>query len=288
MTTGLNEQQREQYARDGYLFPVPIMPAAEAKALRGTLEAVEARYGKPDALPRPLSNYLRSAPHLFMPEVEQAIRDPRILDVVQSILGPDLLVWSCEFFTKEPGSNRHVGWHQDLTYWGLGSTEHELTAWLALSPVTTENGCMRFVAGSHKQGILPHRDTYDPTSLVSRGQEIEGGVDEARATPVVLAPGELSLHHGRMFHASGPNRSNERRIGLAVRYITPEVRNVEGNPDFAMLVRGADRKGHFMNLCGGGRRFDAEALALYEEVTAVHAKVLSTGAKQELQFYKAG
>ena len=88
-----------------------------------------------------------------------------------------------------------------------------MTAWVALSPATIESGCMRFVAGSHKQPIVPHFDTHAEQNLLTRGQEIEVEVEEADATDVVLRPGQVSLHHGHLFHASNPNDSDDRRIG---------------------------------------------------------------------------
>ena len=104
---------------------------------------------------------------------------------------------------------------------------------------------MRFIPGTHKQAIVPHRDTFSEINQLSRGQEIAVEVDEAEAVDVVLQPGEMSLHHGRLFHASHANRSDDRRIGLALRYISPEMRQVVGGKDHAMLVRGEDRHGHF-------------------------------------------
>jgi ectoine hydroxylase-related dioxygenase (phytanoyl-CoA dioxygenase family) len=103
---------------------------------------------------------------------------------------------------------------------------------------------MRMVPGTHT-GQVPHRDTFAPDNLLSRGQEIAVEVDEARAVDVVLRPGEMSLHHVRMFHGSLPNRSSDRRIGYAIRYIPTHVRQLAGARDSATLVRGVDRYGHF-------------------------------------------
>ena len=130
------------------------------------------------------------------------------LDAIESILGPDLLLWSCEYFIKEANSRNMVSWHQDLTYWGMDGSDHEVTAWVALSPATEHSGCMKFVAGSHRESLVPHTDTFADNNLLSRGQEIAVEVDEEDATIAALKPGQMSLHHGRMFHASGPNTTN--------------------------------------------------------------------------------
>ena len=90
-----------------------------------------------------------------------------------------------------------MSWHQDLTYRGMGETDHEVTAWVALSPATEASGCMRFVPGSHRQSIVEHTDTFAGDNLLSRGQEIAVEVDENDAVAAVLRPGQMSLHHGR-------------------------------------------------------------------------------------------
>ena len=131
-----------------------------------------------------------SAPHLLFPFVDEIMRRPSVLAPVAEILGPDLLIWSATLFIKEAGSPDHITWHQDLTYWGLDSTQ-EVTAWIALSPATVESGAMRFIPGSHGQAIVPHRDTFSDTNLLTRGQKIAVEVDEAEAVDVVLAPGQM-------------------------------------------------------------------------------------------------
>ena len=139
-----------------------------------------------------------------------------------------------------------MSWHQDLHYWGL-ETEEEVTAWVALSPATTESGCMRFVAGSQYQ-CVDHHDTHDTDNLLTRGQEMLVTVDENTATDAELAAGQMSIHHGRVFHASYPNKTDQRRIGIAIRYIPTHARQVSGSNMSAMLVRGEDRFGNF-HLC---------------------------------------
>jgi ectoine hydroxylase-related dioxygenase (phytanoyl-CoA dioxygenase family) len=137
-----------------------------------------------------------------------------------------------------------VSWHQDLTYWGLDEV-NEVTAWVALSPATTESGCMRFVPGSHRRRLVPHVDSFAKDNLLTRGQEIAVEVDEASAVDIVLAPGQASLHHGHLFHSSGPNRSGVRRVGVAIRYITPSMKQTSGARLLVAHVSGRDDYGHF-------------------------------------------
>jgi ectoine hydroxylase-related dioxygenase (phytanoyl-CoA dioxygenase family) len=206
--------------------------------------------------------------------------------MVEAVLGPNLLAWSVELFIKEPGSAKTVSWHQDITYWGMGETDDEVTAWVALSDVTIEAGCMRFIPGSHRGNIAAHEDTFDPDNLLSRGQSI-AGVDEARAVPGPLRPGEMSLHHGRCFHASGANASADRRIGLAIRYVTPEVRDHAPGRDWAMPVRGEVPSGGWDCIAGPRGLFHPADLALYDRILASQTATLAAGAEGKVEMYAA-
>jgi ectoine hydroxylase-related dioxygenase (phytanoyl-CoA dioxygenase family) len=182
--------------------------------------------------------------HLCSLWVYSLVSHPLVLDAVESILGPNLLVWSAQWFPKLPGEKAYVSWHQDGTYWGLNPPS-VTTAWIAVSESNRENGCMRVVPRTHKTPLLPQRDTYAANNMLSRGQEIAVEVDEKQAVDLVLRPGEMSLHHIGIVHGSGPNNSQGPRIGLAVRYIVPEVTQSGKERDIAVLVRGKDDYGHF-------------------------------------------
>ncbi len=269
------ETVAEQFARDGYAFPRRIMSEDAALALRQEFEAIERDHPNPR---KPLVAYTRSSAHYVIRFISDIISDPLILDPVSEILGPNLMVWTADIFAKPARSEKYVGWHQDITYWGMGETDHVVTAWIALSPATVESGCMRFVPGSHKQSVVPHADRPEDGAMLSRGQEIAVEVDENDAIPVILRPGEMSLHHGRMFHASGPNHSDDRRIGLAIRYIRPDVALDDGHLDFATLVRGEDTTGNFRHLAGPMRDFDEVSLDLHDRVTEAQEEYLAKGA----------
>ncbi|GAB5449369.1 phytanoyl-CoA dioxygenase family protein [Gymnodinialimonas sp.] len=280
---GLDQSQVATYGRDGVVYPVPVLSEAETRATRQAVEALEAQHAA-GAGGHDLKQFFRVNGQLVIPLLANLARTPAILDAVESLLGPNLLVWSVELFIKEPGDGTVVSWHQDLTYWGMGETDEEVTAWVALSDVSVEAGCMRFIPGSHTGAIVDHKDTFSNDNLLSRGQEI-AGVDESAAVPGPLRPGEMSLHHGRCFHASAPNRSDDRRIGCAIRYVTPEVR--QGlHRDYAMLVRGQDAAQGWINLAGPRGLFDARDLALYEEVLAAQSVALAAGAEGDVAMYQ--
>jgi hypothetical protein len=284
MPASLSSSQIASYRNDGFVFPVDVMSSSQARVLRSGIENLEQTY--PDgSLPQPISQYFRVGAHVVIPLMAEIARTPAVLDAVESILGPDLLVWSCELFIKEPHTSKIVSWHQDLTYWGMGETDDQLTAWIALSPATPQSGCMKFVAGSHNNRIVEHRDTFHEDNLLSRGQEIAVDVDEATATNIVLEPGQMSLHHGRMFHASGPNSSDDRRIGCAIRYVTPGVKQLVADRDYAMLVRGCDSERNWINVAAPSEPFGDGAMALYSRIRSDQSVALAQGARQQVGLY---
>jgi len=226
------------YRHDGYVAPVTAISAAEAQAILAEISVLRAR-SEIDA-----EAVLRHKPHLVLPTIASLIRDPRITDKVAEILGPDILCWTTNLFDKKPGDGKRVSWHQDGTYWGLTSNE-VVTAWIALTDSSPENGCLRVIPGSHTWRQQPHRDTYAADNLLTRGQEIAVQVDEKSAVNIILAPGEMSLHDVMIAHASEPNSSDRPRTGIAIRYIATSVGQASGFEDSATLVRGDDKYGHF-------------------------------------------
>ncbi|MDU8928419.1 phytanoyl-CoA dioxygenase family protein [Alisedimentitalea sp. MJ-SS2] len=270
----------KQYWQDGYLFPIEVMSAAEAAALRAELEQTEETW-RDNGLPLPLNTYKRVNSQCVLPLSHRIGSDPRILDVVEGVIGPDILIYGVEYFIKEPNTRHVVSMHQDLTYWGLGATDGMVTVWLALSSATPASGCMDFVAGSHKNSILPHEDTFDDNNLLSRGQEIAVDVADKDKTAIEIHPGQISLHHGLTIHGSGPNTTDDRRIACVIRYVSPSVAQEVGDKDYAIPVRGADRTGNFIPYAPPTRPFEPRALALYEEIRREQAKVMMNGAKQQ-------
>ena len=277
----LTDAQVASYRENGYLFPLDTFSPGQIDFVCAELEQAygeAVKLGLEDQWP----NLIRANAHYLLPFVYQVATAPRLLDAVESILGPDILLWSAEFFVKKAHSDKIVSWHQDLTYWGLGETDDEITAWLALSDSNVESGCMRFLPGSHRQPLLPHRDTFDEANLLSRGQQVDVEVDENEATDVILKPGQLSLHHGHLFHASGPNTSDHDRVGLVFRFLTPGVRQLVAKRDYAMQVRGIDSLGNWIHVAPPTRNFAAADLELYSRIKADQSAALAEGAAQEL------
>lgn len=266
----LSEAAIARYAREGFLTPLTAFPASTAAALRARLEAHEARAGEP------LGGKFRFKTHLLFTWADEMVHHPAVLDAVEDLLGPDLLCWNSSFFIKAPASAGFVSWHQDANYWGL-EPDDVVTAWVALSPSNEDSGCMKVIPGTHRETQLPHVDTFHKDNLLTRGQEIAVEVDETRAVGIHLRPGEFSLHHVGLVHGSGPNRAADRRIGFAMRYIAPSVRQ-KGQRDSAMLVRGTDRHGHFDPESRPRADLDAAALAAHAGATERKLAVFYEGA----------
>ena len=269
MPKRLSHAEIDRYRSDGVLFAQTILPPAEAARWRRRLEEAEARHGR--------IHYLYK-PHLVLMLADEIVHNSALLDMVEDIIGPNILLWDAAFVIKEAHVEGFFSWHQDLTYWGLEPPD-VVSAWVALSPATPESGCMRMIPGSHKGGILPHRDTFGQNNMLTRGQEITVEIDQSRAVEVVLAPGQASLHHGRVIHASNSNRSNDRRIGLTIQYIPTHVRQVVGKKDSAMLVRGIDDYRHFDPEPRPTVDFDPVTAALQSKMTTLRNEVLYRGAE---------
>ncbi len=262
------------YNARGYHFPVDVLSASEVRAFRAKLEDYEKKSGGP------ISGPVRHRCHVLFPFINDMVRHPRILDAVEDVLGPNIHCWNTSFFIKEARDPGFVSWHQDATYWGL-STPDVMTVWIAFSPANRVSGCMKFVAGSHKTQVS-HKDTFHKDNLLTRGQEIAVDVDEKDAVLVEMTPGQASLHHVLLFHGSEPNRSDDRRIGLAIRYMPTHVKQAVGMRDWATLVRGVDSHKNFEPEPRPVSDMHPDALAFHTMVSEEQVKVLYRGTdKQE-------
>ncbi len=257
MSGALPPQSIAAFERDGALFPVPVLERREADALLHRLEAVERQ--RAGRIPPPQNVKI----HLLLPWLWDLVHDIRILDPVESLLGPDILCWASNFFVKEAGDRKHVPWHQDTTYWGLSDTK-ALTAWIAFTDSKVANGCLQIVKGTH-HAPLPHVETGDETSMLPIRERLAIQVDPATVANVELSAGEMSLHDGRLAHGSAANADGPRRVGLAIRYIPATSSPVDGAAATATLVRGRNR-GRFELEQRPAGEFDAAALERYRTV----------------------
>jgi ectoine hydroxylase-related dioxygenase (phytanoyl-CoA dioxygenase family) len=212
----LSLAQRTQYERDGIVFPIPVLTKTEVERFRAGCDELEAQLGG-----NPRTVEVRQMHLHFRWAYELAVH-PNVLDAVESVLGPNLLVWATELFAKRPRDSAvSIGWHRDKPYMGFDSHE-TTTAWIALGPSNAANGCMKVVLDADRQ-------------RAQTGKKVQ--VSPEQMTDVVLQPGEMSLHDPFILHGSGPNHSNAKRVGFAVRFISPSARPLTGRPT-VILARG--------------------------------------------------
>ena len=214
----LSSEVLERYERDGIVFPVPVLSASEVARYRAALESIAELCGE-GSLKR-FDNL-----HLYFPWAYRLATHEALLDTVETVLGPELVIDGTLVFYKPPHDASYASWHQDSVYSGWHLTP-SISAWIALTKSERANGCMRAVPGSHKLGLLDHENVHDDPNLLNRrGERIRMDVRESDAVDVVLKRGEMSLHHTNIVHGSNPNGSDGPRIGFIVRFVTNRTTN---------------------------------------------------------------
>ena len=227
MRKSLPADQIERYERLGVLFPIPVLTDPELRFYRSALKELETMSGGT------LKRFDNA--HLFFRWAYRLATHPVVVDAVESILGDDILIDGTLVLCKYPHDPAYVSWHQDSVYsnWHLSPS---ISAWIALTPSTSQSGCMRVITGSHKRGLLDHEEIRDQNNLLRRGERIRAEVDESTAVDIELRPGEMSLHHCNIIHGSNANCSVDKRIGFIVRFVTSRIKP-KGRP--LMKVRGS-------------------------------------------------
>lgn len=273
MVTKLSADEVSRYQQDGVVAPVSVMSPAVANELRCRLESAE------KCFPQQIGPEKRNNAHYVLACLDEIVHHDEILDAVECLIGPDIILTNTVLFIKEPNSLHHVTYHQDATYMGL-EPQDSLTAWIALTESTRENGCVRMIQGSHLLDIQQHIDTFGEDNILTRGQQIEN-IDEKRALDIELEPGQMSLHHARTIHGSRPNKSANRRIGIALQsFAHPSTRQVHGE-DYALLVRGSDDYGNFTKGPRPKAEVDLANVEFRDGVNARLSEILYAGAEKQ-------
>jgi non-haem Fe2+, alpha-ketoglutarate-dependent halogenase len=274
MPKSLSQAQVDHYNSDGFAFPAPALTSEEVRAMRADLESWEAKQGHPLDFPE------KSKSYLLYGWADAIVHHPRVLDAVEDVLGPDILVYHSTMWIKEPHTPAYVRWHQDGAYFFLDPLEH-VTAWVALSDASELAGCMRVVPGTHRLPMLEHDDKPDPLNMIKRGQGISDRFDGEAGVSMPLRAGELSLHHTALVHCSPGNESGDRRMGLGVSFVPAHVRPLGPVQPSALLVRGVDRYNHYI-------REERLKVPMSQEAQAAHAEAVRRfRARQDQGFAKA-
>ena len=265
-----------RYQKDGVVAPITVMQPSVANDLRRRLESAETSF------PELIGPEKRNNAHYVLACLDEIVHRKEILDTVECLIGPDIVLTNTVLFIKEPNSLHHVTYHQDATYMGL-EPQTSLTAWIALTESTRENGCVRMIRGSHRLDIQQHIDTFGEDNILTRGQQIED-VDEESALDIELEPGQMSLHHARTIHGSGPNKTSGRRIGIALQsFAHPSTRQVHGE-DYALLVRGSDEYGNFTKGPRPNAEVDLANVAFRDRVNTRLSEILYAGAEKQREY----
>lgn len=230
--SALTSKQLKQYEDLGYVAPIDILSLEEAKEIKSEIEYIEKKW------PEELIGLGRNNVHYISPVFDKVVHNSKILDVVEDIIGKNILVGGTTLFIKEPDKKGYVSWHQDAKY--IGFEPHNwVTAWLAITDSNEKNGCMRMWPSTHKEKIKDHKDKFDEHNLLTRGQTVQN-VSFKDTVANELSAGQLSLHHPMIVHGSGLNKSNHRRIGFVIQsYIGTNVDQVIGKV-FVQQARGKD------------------------------------------------
>jgi Phytanoyl-CoA dioxygenase (PhyH) len=254
---GLDPDEVVRYHEDGYLVPRWRLPDELLERIRASLERLIAENPgvRPEHLVLRWGGGAKALPtHAAFLDY---VRTPALLDVVESMLGPDIICWGAHAFCKPAGTGLEVPWHQDGQYWPIRPLA-TCTAWVALDDSTRDNGCLRVIPGSHRTRTCYHHRLDERPDLALNQTVAEDQFDERAAVDVELAAGQMSIHDAYMIHGSRANRSDRRRAGLAIRYMPATSRydrsikmpggaaairqDMSRRPIY--LVRGRDRAGN--------------------------------------------
>ncbi len=262
----LTPDQISQYRTEGWVAPIEVLSASQAAALLEEFEQAEADF------PQYLHPENRNNAHLQFPFLCELALNEVIVEAARSLVGDDMILWSTVLFVKEPDTAAFVSWHQDANYMGMDS-DNFVTAWLALTPSNADTGCVGVIPGTHLGGQADHKDRFEEDNILTRGQTVVG-IDPEAAVNLVLEPGQMSLHHPWLVHGSHPNKSNTRRIGLAMQsYMGPDVHPTRGEHLVLHVAGGRVPKG-FIESNRPVSPTDAAAIATREAANEALADVL--------------
>ena len=261
----------DDYNKLGYLSPVKAFTNTEVQHTLSKLEFFKNKLGKN------IFDKYQIKGHLIFTFLWDIVHDKRIISIVESIIGDNILCWGSSLFIKDASSYNHVPWHQDGTCWGLNG-DKGLTVWLALTPSNQSNGCLRIVPSSHTERE-EHVIRNDSTSMLPLNEQIISKIDETNIEYCELNPGEMSLHHMYSKHSSCRNQSiNQKRVGFAIRYISGKMTNKDKSKSFATLVKG---RTHNFNLeSRPSIDLDKDALRRHKHILSVSERIVRDEASE--------
>ena len=267
--SSLTNNQIKHYYDAGYVAPINVLSKDEAKEIREEIETIEKKW------PSELDGLGRNYIHLISPVFDKVCHNPKILDAVESVIGKNILICGTTLFVKNPEEEGFVSFHQDAKYIGL-EPHNWVTAWVAVTDANEENGCMRMWAGSHKDDLKHHNQKFDDNNLLTRGQTVEN-VPINETKPIILKSGQMSLHHPKIVHGSGVNKSKDRRIGFVIQsYIGTNVDQVLGKM-YVQLARGNDSYNYHKHVKRSLKLMREEDILIKKEANEELSKIFYSG-----------
>ena len=274
--SNLSLEQINQYNEDGYIAPIDVLSKDEAGEIKEEIERIEKDW------PNELEGLGRNYIHLISPVFDKIPHNPKILDTVESIIGKDILVCGTTLFIKNPDQKGFVSFHQDAKYIGL-EPYNWVTAWVAITDANEENGCMRMWPGSHKNDLQYHNQKFDENNLLTRGQTVEN-VPMNETKPVILNTGQMSLHHPKVVHGSGLNKSNDRRIGFVIQsYIGTNVEQVLGKM-YVQQARGDDKFNYHHHVARADELMNQKGIEIRRKANEELSKIFYSGSQKVGKF----
>ena len=271
----LTEQQVKQYNKEGHVAPIDALTKEQALSARKEIEIIEKK------MPNEINKSGRYNVHLISPKLDEIVHNSKILDAVEKIIGKDILVCSTTLFIKDSNQKGFVSYHQDAKYIGL-EPHNWVSAWVAVTDSNEENGCMKMWPGSHLE-VKDHDQNFDEGNLLTRGQTVKG-IPENEIKPVELKAGQVSLHHPRIVHGSGINKSSDRRIGFVIQsYIGTNVKQTLGK-NGVQIARGVDNYNYHEIISRPNSLMSEENLALRAKENKALQEIFYSGSKKRSEY----
>jgi len=214
-------------------------------------------------------------PHLLSTFFDKMAKDEAIIKAVKKAIGENIYIWSSAFFAKAPGEGKMVSYHQDNPYWQL-TTNKVVSAWVALTDSNIKSGALEVVPQSHTLGLIKKLDvknarqsylkgekTTKSEDLLSYNQNLDDFIKKNPPLAIELKPGQFSLHHVNAVHGSGINKSDEHRIGFAIRYVSSETQHKEETKDLALHISGK-KNNYYIDETSPKEDFSNEAIQQYK------------------------
>ena len=235
----LTQDQIDQYNRDGYIAVREVYTPAEVRELQEVTDEmtqksgefsghtevfdvdIKAGHSKETPKLRRIKN-----PHLHHDVYNRAMRNPKLLDILEQLIGPNIRHHHTKLNNKAPGGGAQVEWHTD---WGFypATNDDILEVGVAIDPMTVENGALMVVPGSHKGPAYDHHENGVFVGAVQMSD-----VDMESAGQIILNEGDISLHHVRALHGSAPNMSQNSRRLLLMGYAAADAFPIGGYGDW--------------------------------------------------------